>query len=290
MDCKGLVLRLLSRSLSAHKGDFGRVGVLAGSSSMLGAASLTAHSALRMGAGLVYVYSHEGIKEVLKDVPELLVFPVISVNSDVGLKQIQAFITEHRLGVLAIGPGLGNTGYTRNLVHGVLDMVREDDIQVVVDADGLNVSNVAIFKQHPSGSLVLTPHVGEFRQLFPDINDEIDDSVEVRKRLALEASKACSQVVVLKGHRSVVAYDGDVYVNETGNPAMATAGMGDVLTGMIASLCGQGFSSFEAAVLGVYLHGMGADIVERERSIGLLASDVIQCLPGMLATLRDTLD
>ncbi|MDC0036891.1 NAD(P)H-hydrate dehydratase [bacterium] len=290
MSMKGMVSRLFDRPLTAHKGDFGRVGVLAGSLSMLGAASLTAQSALRMGSGLVYVYSHEGIKEVLKDVPELLVFPVISGNSDVDLKQIQAFITEHRVGVLAIGPGLGNTGYTRELVQGVLEMVREDDIQVVVDADGLNVSNVAIFKQRPSGSLVLTPHVGEFRQLFPDFSDKIDDSIEVRKRLALEASKQCSQVVVLKGHRSVVAYDGDVYVNETGNPAMATAGMGDVLTGMIASLCGQGFTGFDAAIVGVYLHGFGADRVEKECSIGLLASDVVQCLPGMLATLRDTLD
>ena len=132
-----------------------------------------------------------------------------------------------------------------------------------------------------SNCFVLTPHVGEFKRVFSSLS--YDESITTRKLIAKKAAKISNQIVVLKGHNTVVSNGDEVYVNSTGNPSMATAGSGDVLTGIISSLIGQGFNSYEAACLGVYLHGSAGDKAHNVLSISVTASDIIEYLQYVLS-------
>jgi NAD(P)H-hydrate epimerase len=197
------------------------------------------------------------------------------------IKELHAWATS-----LAIGPGIGVSPQTTELLWSVIE---EFDRPAVVDADGLNS-----MATHPRGDLdylgdaptVVTPHPGEMARLRKAAGmsalDGNDD--ETRLRMAHDFSRHSGAVVVLKGHRTVVCTRDLAFINTTGNPGMATGGMGDVLTGFIAALLGQGLDSFDAARLGVYCHGLAADIcAKRIGPVGYLARDVAEMLPAALA-------
>jgi NAD(P)H-hydrate epimerase len=177
---------------------------------------------------------------------------------------------------VALGPGLSQQSETKQLVRRLLPRVTKP---LVVDADGLNaIAEEPKVLSRLTLPIVVTPHPGEMGRL---IRLSAQDIQRDRERIAKEFAVKYKVVVVLKGHRTVVAnVDGQLSVNETGNPGMATGGCGDVLTGVIAGLLGQGLSLFDAARLGVHVHGLAGDLVAHERgSVGLIASDLLDRIP-----------
>lgn len=263
-----------------HKGTFGTVAIVGGSLRMPGAPALTATAALRSGAGLVKV---AGPLQVLSSV--LAIQPGAT---GVGLKELGGMRGDGRT-VLAIGPGLGGESGVEAVVRGFLDWPNP----LVVDADGLN----ALAKQGPGereggGPWVMTPHPGEFRRLAAawDVGGDAVDP-EQRPAAAAALAQAAGAVVVLKGRHTIVTDGQRAYRNPTGNPALATAGTGDVLTGLIAGLIAQGAEVFDAAVLAAYLHGDAADDwSDTHGRRGLLAMDLAHALPAAIHRLegRDT--
>lgn len=272
--------RLLpERKPNAHKGDSGRVLVVGGAPGMTGAATMSARAALRAGAGLVTA----GVPEGLHDIFEIKLTEVMTrPYSQTEKKTFSLKAAEEILGnieafdVLALGPGISGNEETAGMVR---KLVAEAELPVVLDADGLNamIGLTDIFKARKA-PLVLTPHPGEMSRLSGKDTVEIQSD---RVGTATVAAKEWGTIVVLKGANTVIADPGGrVRINSSGNPGMASAGMGDVLTGCIASLIAQGCSPFDAAVAGVYFHGFSADLVASMDSIvGMVAGDVIRHLP-----------
>ena len=285
MDVLARLKQLVQRDRFVHKGQCGRVGVFAGSQTMAGAAVLVGKAAFRSGSGLVYTYCQEEFMRLalLAQCPEL-----IGIYLDHDLLQTNQWEQDvkHRgIEVLAVGPGLGRTIGSVGLLHRLINYACLAKLRVVLDADGLNGLTVDQLQHCQVNSMVLTPHEGEFKQFFPTLSSQLSHDVSERKEIAFRAAQASGQVVVLKGHQTIVASQTDVYVNSTGNPSMAVAGMGDVLTGIIASFLGQGLTSYEAACAGVYCHGLVADRLQKQYSIGLIATDIIDYIPIILSEL-----
>lgn len=271
------VLRILpDRDINAHKGDFGRILLLCGSKGFTGAAALAAMGALRSGAGLVYlgvpesIYAIEAVK-----LTEPVVFPLADEGgmlSDRSIGDIKG-----RLGnmdAVLIGPGIGRSPGTRAVVTAVLDGYKGP---VVLDADGINVlSGHSDVLQRRSGVTILTPHDKEFVRIGGVLDE---DRVAAAKELAL----SLGSIVLLKGHETVITDGTETYVNRTGNPGMAVGGSGDVLSGMIISLLGQGISPLEATACAAWLHGKAGDICAEEiGQYGMLPSDIIRVLPKLM--------
>ncbi len=285
MDIKNLAQEKLRRPATGHKGTFGRVFILAGSRGMAGAAHLAGMGALRSGAGLVTVGVPDAVYLIIaKRESELMIRPLPSTAKGTlslkGLTEIKRFCFTQQ--VLALGPGLSQHATTQQLIRRI---IQETELPVVIDADGLNAlkGHLTILKKGRALA-VLTPHPGEFTRVF---GGKLDDSDILRRKRALETAKEYSVVLVLKGHHTVVASpEGKVYVNPTGNPGMATAGAGDVLTGMIAALVGQGCSPFEAACLGVHVHGLAGDLAAKKTGqVSLTAGDILFFLPEAFKSL-----
>jgi NAD(P)H-hydrate epimerase len=275
-----------SRALQSHKGTTGHLLVIGGSPGKTGAAVMTSHAAMRVGAGLVTL----GIPESLNMAMESQLIEVMTVplpenaNQTLGLsayKKIMGLL-ENKKG-LAIGPGLGTATPTQNLVR---RLIQTSPVPVVIDADGLNsiVGGLECLRDLKV-PVVMTPHPGEMARLVGTTPSRVQQK---RGREASKFSKNHKAYVVLKGAKTVVAHpDGTVFINPTGNPGMASGGMGDVLTGMIAGLIVQGLSVGEAINAGVFLHGRSADFLARSVGpVGFLASDVIEVLPGQIKGLQ----
>jgi len=233
----------------------------------MGAAVLTANSALRAGSGLVTLCVPDEIKNIANSMSLEVVVA--------GFSQIDERIRE--CDAIAIGPGLSKSRNISKLINGLM-LSENIEVPMVIDADGLNaIDKPEIFKK--SGKdIVITPHPGEFSRLIGKPADEIQrDRMGHASRFAIEHGIT----VVLKGAYTVIAgKDKQLFVNPIGNPAMASAGVGDVLTGIIASLIGQGLSSFNAAVAGAYIHGMAANLATSIKGqYGLIASDIIDSIP-----------
>jgi len=278
------VPRLKPRSRDAHKGDFGRVCIIAGSVGMSGAAAIAGRAALRAGAGLVRVAVPKNVLAIVAAIEPC--FTTIMLPQDnkgcISAKAVDAVLEAvSENDVLAFGPGVGIAGGVRTVLEVLLAQER---LRLIIDADGLN--NLARIKDWPGivkASLVLTPHPGEMRRLWSSLFREQfpDDRAEQAGRLATETDST----VVLKGADTVVTDGKRVYVNTTGNPGMATAGSGDVLTGVIAAFAGQKLDNFDASVSGVYIHGLAGDIAaERIGQVSLIATDIIDCLGEAFAT------
>jgi ADP-dependent NAD(P)H-hydrate dehydratase / NAD(P)H-hydrate epimerase len=281
---------LPKRSIHAHKYSVGKVLVLAGSKGLTGAAALCCESAYRAGAGAVVLGTPEPVYSILaRKLAETMVFSLPATNT--GSLSISALDKIHEklvwADVLVVGPGLSLNSETQQLVIEILHKYRG---KVLIDADGLNALAVhGMSEIHSSRSqFILTPHVGEFSRLT-----ELP-SIEVERRRVDAARVLAKQIdatIVLKGAPTVTASrEGNCFLNSTGNPGMATAGAGDVLSGIIAGLWAQGMSDIEAAWAGVYLHGLSGDIASKklgERS--LVASDIIDYLPLALQSV-DTVD
>jgi len=271
----------------------GRVLVVGGSQTMLGAPALAALAALRGGAGLVTMALPESIQLHAASLCPCATSLPLSCGSDGALAAAAAAEVRRaaeRADVLAVGPGMAAGTAQRMVVQAAL----EQSHPVVLDADGLN--NLQAIDDWPAGRrcpLVLTPHPGEMARL---LNRSIADIQNDRERIAVAAATEWLDrrtiadvplVLVLKGAGTVVTDGRRVYVNTTGNPGMATGGTGDVLTGLIAALIGQGLELFDAAVLGVYLHGAAGDAAAAAGSqASLIASDLIDQLPGAFSRLN----
>ncbi len=265
--------RLPPRAPEGHKGDFGRVMIVAGSRGMSGAAILAGRSALRGGAGLVYLAVPDRIADVVASAePAWLVRPLPCdahgrLSAHAG-DELDASL--QTMDVLAIGPGLGQSDELTRLVT---RLYRDWTGPMVVDADALNAlaSSSGSVANH-NGPRVLTPHPGEFSRLTGLPTRDIQSN---RRQLAQEFADRHRLVLLLKGDRTVITDGSQVFLNETGNPGMATGGTGDVLTGLIAALIGQQLSCLEAARLGAWMHGRAGDLAAADHSLpGLISSDL----------------
>ncbi|HOX54151.1 MAG TPA: NAD(P)H-hydrate dehydratase [Candidatus Omnitrophota bacterium] len=272
-----LPAQLLRRKADAHKRDFGHIFMLAGSRNMPGAAILCAKAAMRSGAGLVTVGLPEDLSLAIpKKIFEVMTLPLPQTEEGtVSLKaysSINTFLS--KVDVLVVGPGLSQNASTKQLARKIVS--QQNELPVVIDADGLNalVGHVKRLK----GVKILTPHPGEMARLLGTSTNAVQKN---RKNIALGFAKKYNCLVVLKGNRTVVAdAKGKVYINNTGNPGMATAGSGDVLTGIIASFLAQGLKPFDAAKYAVYIHGLAGDLTARKKTeLGMIASDIIEELP-----------
>jgi len=259
------------RQPDTHKGDYGRVFILAGSEGMYGAAILCSRGALRVGAGLVYLaIPARSLDSINVATPE-----VIAVKGD-NLNEI--IETALAADAIAVGPGLGQR---KHLGRELLRELGKKGYSrpVVVDADGLTAFEDEIHSlKGLLPKLIITPHPGELGRLLKKGSKEIQQE---RGRYAAAVARQLNCVVVLKGHQTVIVSGrGEQQVNKTGNPGMATAGSGDVLTGLIAGLAAQGRSPWDASTAGVYLHGLAGDLAARDKGeAGLIASDIIEQIP-----------
>jgi ADP-dependent NAD(P)H-hydrate dehydratase / NAD(P)H-hydrate epimerase len=264
----GLIIHSIHkpRKRFSHKGNFGHALLVAGSYGKIGAAVLSAKACMRSGVGLLNCHIPKCGYDILQTtVPEAMV--TTDSNSSFVMK-IEDDLTKYE--AIGIGPGIGTASETKMALREIFDAYRHP---IVLDADALNImgSQRDLLKLIPPGS-VLTPHPKEFERLFGETNNEYD-----RIHLALQRSKELSVVIVLKGHHTLIATpDGKAFFNSTGNAGMATAGSGDVLTGLLTGLLAQGYSSVETAILGVYLHGVAGDIAAKEFSMeAMVAGDII---------------
>lgn len=273
--------RLPRRNPESHKGDHGRVLIIGGSVGMAGAPCLAANAAYRSGAGLVKLAVPEPIQNpvsVLVPLATNVGLPVSEVGTLLGrrfvMERLAALAEESD--VVVIGPGLGREPSTDALIR---DLISEVHKPMVVDADGLRaLGPMPHIPTTVASRLVMTPHPGEFAFLTGSDNS----SIQADRRAAAEKFVAGRPLVLaLKGHDTIVTDGKRMYVNHTGNPGMATGGSGDVLCGVIAALIGQHLDRFDAAMLGVHIHGAAGDAAAREfGEVSLTAADIIDYLPA----------
>lgn len=250
----------------AHKGTYGHALLIAGSQGKMGAAVMAATSCLRTGAGLLTVFTPASGNIILQSsLPEAMVL------TDPNHHILTTLPDEtDKYATVAIGPGIGTATETVSVMAALLQQYKHP---VVIDADGLNIlaAHPGLLSRLPVGS-VLTPHPKEFERLFGKSDHDFD-----RLQLALKQAKTLQCTIVLKGHHTFIALpDGQGYFNSTGNAGMAKGGSGDVLTGMIAGLISQGYAPQQAAIMGVYLHGLAGDLAAKEHGMeSMLPTDLI---------------
>jgi NAD(P)H-hydrate epimerase len=275
--------QLPARSSETHKGTYGRVLVVGGSRAMPGSVSLTANAAYRAGAGLVRILCPASAQPMaITLAPCATSEPADETPSGhfawSARRQLLEQAAQHD--VLAMGPGMGLSPSCAQLVKMTLTSINKP---LVLDAAGLTcLAWLGSAPKPTAGPLVITPHPGEANHLLEafGLKVELTQEPESRKAVARALAEHLGCVVALKGARTVVTDGTQMYVNSTGNPGLATGGTGDVLTGVIAALIGQGFSSFDATVLGSYLHGLAGDIgAEQFGQYSLMASDLLDLLP-----------
>jgi len=270
--------KLNRRPKDAHKGTFGRVCIIAASGGMSGAAALAGRSALRAGAGLVRVAVPKSVLPIVAAIePSFTTIPLPEdSHGRISGKAVNTILDAvEQNDVLAFGPGVGIS----NDLQSILQTLLQQQTHLVIDADGLNnLSRITNWQAKKKAELLLTPHPGEMKRLWAPLFRQQPPSD--RNRQAAAFAKHTQTTVVLKGAGTVVTDADKIYVNTTGNPGMATAGSGDVLTGVMAALIAQNLSIFDAAVLGVYVHGLAGDIAaKRLGQVSVIATDIIKALP-----------
>jgi NAD(P)H-hydrate epimerase len=270
--------RLPPRAADANKGTFGRVLIIAGSRGMSGAAILSGSGALRSGAGLVRVATPSGILPIVAGGNPCYMTVPLAEDADGRTASAAAAESTSLAGAssaVAIGPGLGRSPGVGDLL---LALLSQTTVPLVLDADALNAlaGRTSDLRLH-HGPVVITPHPGEFARLT---GGDIAGVQADRQRLAARFAAEHNAVVVLKGHGTVITDGQRLAVNATGNAGMATGGTGDVLSGVIVALLGQGLEPFAAARLGVHVHGLAGDLARDDLGeIGLIASDLLNYLP-----------
>lgn len=275
--------RLLpTRPRDAHKGTCGHVFLIAGSVGLTGAATLASEAVLRVGAGMATLGIPESLNPIMEEkLTEVMTVPLCETDAQTLSLNAEGKIFEllQRANVAAIGPGLSRNSATVELVHRLCTKV---ELPKVIDADGLNaLAEKPELLDELGSEAILTPHPGEMARLLGCSIQEVEsDRIGIPQNFAKEHGVT----LVLKGAPTITASpSGEVYLNSTGNAGMATAGMGDVLTGAIAGLLAQGLNPVDAAILGVYVHGLAADIAaEKIGESGIIAGDVLRRLPEAL--------
>lgn len=276
---------LPERPENGHKGTFGKVLLIGGSVGMSGAVCLSSVSALRSGSGLVTAAIPRSIQMVVANHEPCVMTIGLATDTagqlaSLSQELIQGLFAEKD--VVAIGPGLGQSVPAAELVRIVLESCC---VPLVLDADALNVAAGGLLARRKKETpCVITPHPGEFSRLT---GRAIADDEETRIEMAVEFARTHALTVVLKGRRTVVTNGVRLFINSTGNSGMATAGSGDVLTGIVASLLGQKLAAFEAAALAVHVHGRAGDLAAAEfGQRGMIASDLLKALPQIWQTME----
>lgn len=255
-----------NRDDDTHKGDFGKIAIVGGSLGMTGSSYLSSNAALKAGAGLVYNIVPREIFDIMSI---KYIEPIAKAFDD--LDEMEKFLDG--LDVIAMGPGMGLGEYGRSVFEKIIKMEKN----LLIDADGLNIlsQNLNLLEERKSFTTILTPHEGEFARLTGLSLEEIKNN---RKRLAVDFAKKYKLILVLKGHNTIVTDGKEVYVNKTGNSGMASGGSGDVLTGIISAFM-KNYDLFDAARLGVYVHGLAGDSYASKNSkTSLRARDLIENL------------
>lgn len=287
------------RPADAHKGKFGHVLIIGGSRGMAGAVSLSGMAALRSGAGLVTLAVPVSVQAVVSTFDPAMMTIGLPETDDGKLgPDAQRYLLEtgwldaEKQRVAGIGPGLGMPGLSGNRVAhddpvvGMFRTLMARNVPTVIDADGLNrLAASRAWQGACTMQTIFTPHPGEMARLLGTTVDSVQQN---REFTALQAAKTmcaagetAGSVVILKGHNTVVASGEELYVNTTGNSGMATGGAGDVLTGIVVALLAQGMKPFDAAVLGVYVHGLAGDLAAQQvGQISLTAGDIVTHLPA----------
>lgn len=281
---------LPKRKPDGHKGDFGKLFILAGSTGLTGAAAMAANASARSGVGLVTVGCPQSLNHILEmKLTEPMTYPLPDVAkkgalAKRGLGEIKMKIAEND--AVIIGPGIGRHFETRDLIQRLVALLEKP---AIIDADGLNTfekDRAALEGEHPG--LVLTPHPGEFRRL---IDESLPDNLSEKFDLIRKYARKYNAVIVYKGSPTVVVdTDGQLYLNPTGNDGMATGGTGDVLSGIIGSFLAQGMKPIDAAICGIYVHGLSGDLAAAEYGKrSLIAGDLIEFLPDAFRILESYL-
>ncbi len=272
----------IPRNPDTHKGDYGHLLVIAGSVGKTGAAAMACQAAMRIGAGLVTLAIPKSLNGIMEaKLTEVMTEPLPETPKQT--LSLRAFSTIIRLcenkSAVVIGPGLGTYKETQSLI---LKLIKALTLPVILDADGLNALATQP-KTLPTAnrSLILTPHPGEMARLT---RSQVKGILEDRIGLSRTFAQSNHVHLVLKGHRTLITSPkGDVFINPTGNPGMASGGTGDVLTGMIGGLVCQGFDILPSLQIAVYLHGMAGDLVAQEEGEKpLIATDIIEKIPALL--------
>ena len=278
---------LLRRKSNVHKNQFGHVLILAGCGKMLGAGALTSLAAIRSGAGLVTLGVPQSLNSIVqkKITNVVMTFPLKETRG-----QTLAFSAFNEIkdayfkyNAIAIGPGLSENPGTQRLI---LRIIETSPIPLIIDADALNAlcQNLNTLTRTKTVK-ILTPHPGEMSRLTGKKKITIENN---RKITADTFAKKYHCTLLLKGAKTIVASSGKkTYTNTTGNSGMATAGSGDVLTGMITAFTAQGLSAFEAATYGAYLHGKAGDLAAKNKTrLSMIASDIIEYIPKAVQSLQ----
>ena len=263
------------RPRESHKGSYGKVLMLCGSTGFTGAARLAAKAAMRTGSGLVFLGVPEAVYPIVAGgLEEPVVFP-LPCDADGRLSEVAIPAILERLrgvNVVLAGPGLGQSPGVLAVIRAILEHSR---VPVILDADGINVLRGHMDMVNRA-SVILTPHDGEFARIY-------DGPAMERGAETMELARACGGIVLRKGHRTLISDGRTIYRNTTGNPGMAKGGSGDVLSGIIASLVGQKVPPLEATALGAWIHGAAGDLAaDRLGEYGVLPSDLIEAIPMIL--------
>lgn len=277
-DMEFIQTNLPERRAEFNKGNCGKVIIVTGSLGMAGSGCIAAKASLRTGSGLVYIAGPASLVNIYQTVvPEAVAISLVDNEGVISEESISNILDKlKKCNVAAVGPGLSNNVSIYNIVSSIAE---NSNIPVVLDADALNAisKNIDILHKFQK-PVVITPHPGEMSRLT---GLEISYIQENRIEVALKYANKWGVVIVLKGARTIIANkSGTVYINPTGNAGMATAGSGDALTGIIASIIGQGTDAFTGAVVGTYLHGLAGDIAAASKGEhGLTAMDIVENVP-----------
>lgn len=273
--------KLPPREITSHKGDFGKVSVVAGSTYYIGAATLSTTATLKVGAGLVTLCSTEKVCTTVATYNPTSTFLPLKDTDGVISKLTINKILDTTPDVFVVGCGLSKTTDTISLVKNIISGAKSP---IVLDADGLNaIANDLDVLRCKKSDIVITPHLGEMSRLCKKTISEISDN---RESVAKDFAKEHNVTVVLKGHNTIIATPkGDVFENTTGNAGMAKGGSGDILAGMIGGFVAQGLSITDATITAVYLHGLAGDFAKEEfTEYSMLPTDTLNMISEAIKT------
>ncbi len=273
-------IELKKREKDTHKGDYGRVGIVGGKRGMSGSIYLSCIAALRSGSGLVYALVPEKIFNTLSIKLTEVILEEISFKGDHLIMDDFYSIQNKwdKYDALCMGMGMGIEKDTQQLIQKI---VKTWEKPLLIDADGLNaLSGQLSLLSHRKACTIITPHEMEMARILKTQVEEIKNN---RVQVAEQFAKKYGVITVLKGNKTIITDGRRTHINTSGNPGMATAGSGDVLSGIIISLVGQGHQAFEASRIGVYLHGLAGDeAAKKTGEYSLIASDILEALPSVM--------